>query len=114
MDLTISNTGLYCILFTDFGATLDLMVAEKDNLSVNNHAVICIFFVSSNWMNARLKKQAESSEDAFNEIIVNDCHRWLFFGDAQSKGKNNYHVSHDACTTHIIIFYNAGRMQNGK
>ena len=45
IDLTMSHSGHHCIFCTDFGATLDLQASEKDNSSVNNHVVVCIFFV---------------------------------------------------------------------
>ena len=32
------------VLCTDFGATLDMFSSEKANSSVDNHAVLCIFF----------------------------------------------------------------------
>ena len=113
-DRSMSKSDTHRVLFTDFGATLDLMAAEKDNSSVNNHAVICIFFVCSNWRLAKFKNQVEGSEDVFDETIVNDCDRWIFFGDTQSKGKKNDHIFHNACTTHIIKFYDSERVQIGK
>ena len=36
------------VICSDFGATLDLGADEKDNCSIDNHAVINIFFVISN------------------------------------------------------------------
>lgn len=42
-DLINSNPNKHQIICTDFGATLDLYGAELDNISVNNHAVICFF-----------------------------------------------------------------------
>ena len=56
VDLIISNDDFHCIIFIDFDATLDLMAVEKDNSSVNNHAVIFIFFVCSNWSKVRFKR----------------------------------------------------------
>ena len=44
-DLIMSNLDLYFVIYTDFGATLDLMACEKDSSIMNNHTVICIFFV---------------------------------------------------------------------
>ena len=41
------------IICTSFDAILDLCAAEKDNSSINNHAVIRIFFVLTNWRNVR-------------------------------------------------------------
>ena len=44
LDITMGNKDKHRVLLTDFGATLDLRAAEYDNSSVDNHAVICIFF----------------------------------------------------------------------
>lgn len=49
LDLVNSDPHKHRVICTDFGATLDLFGAEVDNSSVNNHAVICIFFVAYNW-----------------------------------------------------------------
>ena len=62
------HPDLHQVIFTDFGATLDLMAAEKDKLSVNNHAVICIFFVCINWRNIIFR----NGED-IDKTILNDC-----------------------------------------
>ena len=48
IDLTNSHPDIHRIIYTDFGATLDLSAIEKDNCSVNNHAVVCILFVVTN------------------------------------------------------------------
>lgn len=41
----MSDPNKHHVFFTDFGSILDLMGAEKDNSSVNNHAVIDIFLL---------------------------------------------------------------------
>lgn len=109
IDLTISNPDLYYILYTDFGATLDLMALEKDNSSVNNHPVICTSFLCSNWRWASLNIQDEDGEDILDKIILNDYDMWICFGDTQSKCKNNDHIFYNACLTHIIQFYDAAQ-----
>ena len=48
IDHVMSNTSLHCLIRTDFRATVDLSAAEKENSSVDNHAVVCIFFVTQN------------------------------------------------------------------
>ena len=48
---------------------------------------------------------SEIGEYETDERIVNDCDRWVFFGDTMSKGKKNDHIFHNACTTHIINYY---------
>jgi len=50
-DLIMSHLDLHRVIFTDSGVTLDHMATEKDKPSVNNHAMICIFFVCKNWRN---------------------------------------------------------------
>ena len=49
LDLVMSNPELCRVLCTNFGATLDLCTSEKYNCSVENHAIICIFFVLTHW-----------------------------------------------------------------
>ena len=102
-DHTMSNSDMHCILFTDFGATLDLMAVEKENSSVNNYAVICNFFACSNWRVATFKKQVEGSEDLIDKTIVNDCDRWIFFGDTLSKRKKSDHIFHSLYNSHYKL-----------
>ena len=59
IDTLMSDRNLYRVIMTDFGATLDLSAAKKDNSSVDNHAVICIFFVNLNWRNVKYKQAVE-------------------------------------------------------
>ena len=46
LDTIISNPNTTRVFCTDFGVTLDLCAAEKDNDSINNHDVVCIFLSS--------------------------------------------------------------------
>ena len=58
IDQTMSNALTTRAFFTDFGATLDLSASEKDkNSSVNNHAVIRIFFVLFKWRHVKFLKR---------------------------------------------------------
>jgi hypothetical protein len=114
IDLTMSDhPNNTCVICTDFGTTLDLGASEKDNSSVNNHAVIAIFLVSHNWRQVIYKKRKESGENDDDVTIVNDCDKWIFFGDMRSKGKKNDHVFHHACMKHIISQYGNDRMNAG-
>ena len=83
LDLTVSDRRTTRTICADFGATLDLGAVEKDNCSVDNHAVICIFFVVYNW------RVAEFSDggDGLDQVIVYDCDKWIVFRDTISKGK---------------------------
>ena len=110
IDMEMCNPDKHRVICTDFGATLDLSAAEKDNCSVNNHAVIAIYFVLSNWRTVEYKK----SEEEYDKAIMNDCDKWLFFGDTISRGKKNDHVFHNSCLTHIIQFHNDERTKQGK
>ena len=47
-DIAMSNKNLHCLIVTNFGAILDLTLAENDKLSVNKHVVIVMFFVCTN------------------------------------------------------------------
>ena len=78
------------VICTDFGATLNCMSSEKESSSINNRAVICIFFVSYNWQTVKFKKLVtcgESTNEIEDETIINDYNKWIFFGDTLSKGK---------------------------
>ena len=98
-------------IMTDFGATLDLYAAEKDNSSVNNHAVVCIFFVLSNW---RKVNYVRTDTSEWDEMITNECDKWIVFGDTMAKGKKNDHVFHNACIAHLISYYDKEREEQGK
>ena len=53
-----------------FEVMLDLCAVEKDNISVNNHTVVCIFFVLSNWRKVNYLR-IDTSE--WDEMITNKC-----------------------------------------
>jgi len=111
LDLTMSNPLHTRVICTDFGATLDLSAIEKDNSSVDNHAVICIFFVLTNWRRVPFRKTENNTMD---EAIVSDCDKWIILGDTISKGKKNDHVFHNACLTYIIKNGDAARESLGQ
>jgi hypothetical protein len=87
IDKTMTKSATSQVIFTDFGATLDLMSSEKDNSSQNNHAVVCIFMVTYNWRDVKFKNKATDGLEFDDETVVNDCDKWIFFGDTLSKGK---------------------------
>ena len=66
-DLIISHSDLHRLIFTNFGATLDIIAVEKDNSSVNNHAVICIFFVCTNWRNVAFRNGENIEKRILND-----------------------------------------------
>ena len=49
-----------------------------------------------------------------DEIIINNCDKWIVLGDNLSKGKKNDNVFHNAVLTYVIKFYDAEREANGK
>ena len=110
IDMLMSHPYQHRIICTNFGATLDLFAMEKDNSSVNNHAVLCIYFVLTN----RRKVSYEINEGNKDTTIVNDCDKWLFFGDTISRGKKNDHVFHNNCLTYLIQFYDNEIKHDGK
>ena len=119
IDCTMGNPNQHRVICTDFGATLDLRGAETDNCSVNNHAVVCIFYVLTNWRSVKYKKRTENNNtNAFlegeDETIVNDADKWGFFGDTISTGKKNDHIFHESCLNYIINFYDQRRIAKGK
>ena len=72
------DKNLHCCIMTDSSATLDLSAAEKYNSSVNNHDVICIFFVNYNWRNVKYRREVESFGLVYDETIISDCEKWIF------------------------------------
>ena len=79
----MSDADKHRVICTDFGATLDLCASEKDNCSVDNHAVLCIFFVLSNWRKVKYK----IGKNEHSETIINDCNKWLFWQYVKQRKK---------------------------
>ena len=91
LDFTMSN-NVTQVTATDFGATLNLRASQADNCSVDNHAVICILFVLSDWRVVKYFKEGGEMD----ETITNDCDKWIFMADTLSKGKKitMLHIMH--------------------
>ena len=106
IDSIMSHPDKTRVICTDFGATLDLRAKETDNSSVDNHAVVCIFFVLTEWRTVEFLNTKTNTTD---ETIVNNCDKWIVFGDTLSRGKKNDHVFHNACLAHLISFYDSER-----
>ena len=113
IDLLNSDPSVTMVFCTDFAATLDLGASEKDNCSVNNHAVVCIIMASYNWRKVKYIKKTKGEPDIECEVMVCDTDRWVFFGESMSKGKKNDHVFHMACLDYIISFYAKKREEDG-
>ena len=113
VDHTMSDPNLRCVICTDFGASLDLSATEKDNSSVDNHAVLCILFFTHNWRRVKFKREVRDEVFVDDEIIVNDCEKLVFFGNTMSTD-NNDHVLHNACQTYLIKYYDSIRVSAGK
>ena len=106
IDLTMSNPNKHRVICTDFGATLDLGAVEKGNCSVDNHSVMCIFFVVSNWREVEYVNIKGNAD----KTITNDCDKWIFFGDTISKGKKMITYSTIlALITLLIIMMEKGK-----
>ena len=106
----MSHPDKHRVICTGFGATLDLGSVEKGNCSVDNHAVMCIFFVVSNWREVKFTN-IRGEQDS---TIINDCDKWVFFGETMSKGKKNDHVFHNTCLDYIVSYYDAERLARGQ
>ena len=61
IDCIESDPDKHRVICTDFGATLDLRGAETDNCSVNNHSVVYIFYVLTNWRSVKYKKEGKTT-----------------------------------------------------
>ena len=106
----MSNKDTTRVVLADFGATLDLGATEKDNCSVDDHAVICMLFVVNGW---RQVARVSSSTDMSDVTVINDCGKWVIFGDAVSKGENDQ-VFHNACLDYATSFYDNERSQQNQ
>ena len=101
LDLIMSNPDVSCVICTDFGATLDLHACEKDNISVDNHAVICILFVLTDWRRVRYFIE---DKRVWDETIVNNYDKWIIFGDTLSKGKQQSCIPQRmSCLPHKVL-----------
>ena len=96
----MGDSNLHRCICTDFGASLDLCSAEKDNYLVDNHAVICILFVVYNWRRVLFQKMSKRGEYEADERIVNDCGRWVFLAIQRQKGRKMivYFINHVVLT----------------
>ena len=101
IDLTMSNPELVRVICTDFAATLDLLAAAKENASVSNHAFCAIFLVNYNWRKVKFK----TDEGTWDEAMVSDCDKWVFFGASMSKGKKTitFFTMHALITSLVIM-----------
>ena len=103
----MSNAELTRLIMTDYGATLDLGAAEKDNCSITNHAVVAIYFVTYDWRPVTFTRD----DGSVDEVIISTTDKWIFFADTLLKGKNNDHITHNACQTYLINFYDKKRAE---
>ena len=105
LDIHCSNKQTRVVL-TDFSASLNLQARMADNCSVDNHAVLDIFFVLTDFREVTL------SNGLKKEICTTDV--FGFFGCSISSGKKNDHVFHTACIRYIIEYQNKVRAESGK
>ena len=60
----------------------------------------------SNW---RKVDDIRTDTNGWDEMITNECNKWIVFGDNIAKGKKNDNVFHDAYITHLISYYDKER-----
>ena len=101
----LSHRDLHRVICTDFGATLYLSDIEKDNCSVDNHAVVYVLCIYYDWRQVQFMRKREDREMHREEVIVNEYDKWIMFGDTISREKKKDHVFHNACLTHLIRHY---------
>ena len=94
----------------NFEVRLNMFATKKDNLSVDNHAVIDNWFIQTNYLPVRYKK----NNGKLGDTIINDCDTWIFFGNTMSQGKKNDHVFHNSCFTYLINLYDNKQAEGGK
>ena len=103
LDVKESNKNTRVIL-TDFSASLDLRARMTDNCSVDNHAVLDIFFCLSNF------RQVQLQNGKIHDVC--DTNVYCFFRSSMSSGKKNDHIFHIACLDYIMKLNDEQRRQN--
>ena len=84
IELAIFNPNKHRVICSNFGATLDLCSSKKGNCSVDNHSVMWIFFVVSEWWEV----EYINTKGNLYKTIISNCDKWVFFGHTISKGEN--------------------------
>lgn len=88
IDIKNSHRDKHRVICTDFGATLDLGSVVRRHFSMDNHAVMCIF-EASNWQEVEFSN-IQGEQDS---TLINDCDKWVFFGQKISKGIKRSSIS---------------------
>eukprot|EP00957_Ditylum_brightwellii_P113940 8685945-Ditylum_brightwellii.AAC.1 len=68
-DLNMSHADTHCVFCTNFATTLDLRATKTDNCNMDNHGIICILFVLTNWREVQYEKETRE----IGEMALNDC-----------------------------------------
>ena len=71
IDIMMCDRNKHKVICTDFAATLDLRGAQTNNCSINNYAVVCIFYIVQTGKK-KYKKLNENGEKEDDETILND------------------------------------------
>ena len=95
IDATLSDSNFHQLICTNFGATLNLSKKESNTCYTENNSTVCIFFINNNWRNVNYKREGENKTELDDVTIINDCHKWAFFGCIISKGNKNHHFFHE-------------------
>lgn len=61
------------------------------------------------WRSVKFSKEGGGNDD----IILNECNKWIFFWDTMSKGTKNNYAFHQECLTYFIKIHDAQRVTNG-
>lgn len=90
------------LIYTDFSATPSLEAIEKDNSSVAQHCILCIFVV----MHSPRDETITLADGSTTTIVrVNSCTHWAVLGPTDGYGKKNDHVFHHTAIHHIVDFH---------
>lgn len=69
------------------------------------------FVVLSNWRRVQYLKKDTLVLDV---TIINECNKFIFFGDTILRGKKNNYVFHNMCLTRLTDFLDKERDNSGK
>ena len=90
------------IILTDFSAIANLKASKTDNSSVDNHAVLAVYYVVYDFRDAQYLD--ENKEKKIKKISTCDVWNW-WTGGSSDQGKTNNHVTHNNCLSYILKYY---------
>ena len=90
------------MILTGFPAIANLKASKTDNSSVDNHAVLAIYYALYDFRDFTYKDA--DGKEVKKVICTCDVWNWLT-GGSSDQGKKNNHITHNYCKAYILNFY---------